>query len=102
VRLGEGASHPAILVDDAAVGTDQTRRFVYVVKADNTVEYRQVEPGALHEGMRVIQSGLAPGEHIVVNGLQRVRPGSSITPQQVAMRLPDGERPQRILADNQP
>jgi RND family efflux transporter MFP subunit len=102
VRLGEGASHPAILVDDAAVGTDQTRRFVYVVKADNTVEYRQVELGALHEGMRVIQSGLVPGEQIVVNGLQRVRPGATVTPQQVAMRLPDGERPAHILAVNTP
>lgn len=100
VKLGEGASHPAILVDDAAIGTDQTRRFVYVVKADNTVEYRTVEPGPLHEGMRVITSGLKAGEHIVVNGLQRVRPGSAVTPQQVAMRLPINEQRQQVLARN--
>ncbi len=101
VKLGEGASHSAILVDDAAIGTDQTRRFVYVVKADNTVEYRNVEPGSLHEGMRVVTSGLAAGEHIVVNGLQRVRPGAAITPQQVAMRLPTSEERQQVLAKNQ-
>jgi RND family efflux transporter MFP subunit len=100
VKLGEGASHPAILVDDAAIGTDQTRRFVYVVKADNTVEYRNVEPGPLHEGMRVVLSGLKAGEHIVVNGLQRVRPGSAVTPQQVAMRLPNSEQRQQVLARN--
>ncbi len=100
VKLGEGASHPAILVDDAAIGTDQTRRFVYVVKADNTVEYRNVEPGPLHEGMRVVLSGLTAGEHIVVNGLQRVRPGATVTPQQVAMRLPANEERQQVLARN--
>ncbi len=92
VKLGEGATHPAILIKDSAVGTDQTRRFVYVVKADNSVEYRQVQTGALHDGLREVRSGLAPGERIVVNGLQRVRPGATITPQQVAMREPrDGE-----------
>src|SRR5690606_12637714 len=54
VRLGEGATHSAILIDDRAVGTDQTRRFVYVVKPDNSLEFRQVELGALHEGLREI------------------------------------------------
>jgi RND family efflux transporter MFP subunit len=100
VRLGEGASHSAVLIDDAAVGTDQTRRFVYVVKADNTLEYRTVELGSLHEGLRVVRSGLTPGENIVVNGLMRVRPGATINPQQVAMRLPDDETTQLMLAKN--
>jgi RND family efflux transporter MFP subunit len=98
VRLGEGASHPAILIEDSAVGTDQTRRFVYVVKADNSLEYREVDIGALHEGLRVVRSGLTPGETIVVNGLMRVRPGVTINPQQVAMRLPAGEERQQMLA----
>jgi RND family efflux transporter MFP subunit len=100
VRLGEGASHPAVLIEDSAIGTDQTRRFVYVVKADNTVEYREVEPGALHEGLRVVRHGLADGERIVVNGLQRVRPGATISPQQVAMRLPADEERKVMLANN--
>jgi RND family efflux transporter MFP subunit len=86
VKLGEGASHPAILIKDSAVGTDQTRRFVYVVKADNTVEYREIQIGTLHDGLREVRSGLAAGERIVVNGLQRVRPGATVNPQQVAMR----------------
>jgi RND family efflux transporter MFP subunit len=100
VKLGEGASHTAIVIDDAAIGTDQTRRFVYVVKADNTVEYREIEPGPLHEGLRVVNRGLATGEKIVVNGLQRVRPGAAITPQPVAMRQPSNEEGQRRLASN--
>ncbi|MET0282619.1 MAG: efflux RND transporter periplasmic adaptor subunit [Steroidobacteraceae bacterium] len=100
VRLGEGASHSAILIEDSAVGTDQTRRFVYVVKADNTLEYREVDIGALHEGLRVVRSGLAAGETIVVNGLMRVRPGITINPQQVAMRLPADEERRQMLARN--
>jgi multidrug efflux system membrane fusion protein len=102
LRLGEGASHPAVLIEDSAVGTDQTRRFVYVVKADNTLEYREVELGALHEGLRVVRSGLAAGEHIVVKGLQRVRPGATVAPQEIAMRLPDDEGAKAILAKNLP
>ena len=102
VRLGEGATYPAILVEDRAIGTDQTRRFVYVVKPDNTLEFRQVELGSLHEGLRVVRAGLAPGERIVVNGLMRVRPGIAITPQQVAMRLPADEQGRRMVAENRP
>jgi multidrug efflux system membrane fusion protein len=102
VKLGEGATHQAILIEDRAVGTDQTRRFVYVVKADNSLEYREVELGALHEGLRVVRSGLTPGERIVVNGLMRVRPGATIDPQLVAMRLPAGEQDRQMVAGNLP
>jgi len=101
VKLGEGAIHQAILIEDRAVGTDQTRRFVYVVKPDNSLEYRDVELGPLHEGLRVVRSGLVPGERIVVNGLMRVRPGVTVEPQLVAMRLPDDED-RRIVAGNRP
>jgi RND family efflux transporter MFP subunit len=100
VKLGEGASHSAVLIEDSAVGTDQTRRFVYVVKADNSLEFREVQLGSLHQGLRVVEGGLRPGERIVVNGLMRVRPGITVNPQQVAMRLPAGER-QPQLASNQ-
>jgi RND family efflux transporter MFP subunit len=100
VKLGEGASHPAVLIKDAAVSTDQTRRFVYVVKADNSVEYRQVQLGSLHDGLREVRDGLATGERIVVNGLQRVRPGVTVTPQLVAMR--DVGNGQTMLASRQP
>jgi RND family efflux transporter MFP subunit len=102
VKLGEGATHSAILIEDRAVGTDQTRRFVYVVNADNSLEFRQVELGSLHEGLRVVRSGLTPGERIVVNGLMRVRPGITVAPEMVAMRVPAGEQPQTLLAGTQP
>ncbi len=102
VKLGEGATHQAILIEDRAVGTDQTRRFVYVVKADNSLEYRPVELGPLHEGLRVVRDGLAPGERIVVNGLMHVRPGVTVDPQLVAMRAPAGEEDRKIVAGNRP
>ena len=102
VKLGEGASHAAVLIEDNAVGTDQTRRFVYVAKADNTVEYREIGLGSLFEGLRIVDHGLTAGERIVVNGLQRIRPGAAITPQQVAMRLPADEERQQMLANARP
>lgn len=86
VKLGQGASYEAMLIKDSAIGTDQSRRFVYVVNGDNTVEYRTVDTGALFDGLRVVKNGLAPGDVIVVNGLQRVRPGAAISPEHVAMR----------------
>ena len=73
------------LISERAVGTDQDRKFVYVVKADNTAEYRLVTLGGFVDGLRVVRTGLTPGEKIVVNGLQRVRPGAPVTAQMVAM-----------------
>jgi multidrug efflux system membrane fusion protein len=77
-----------VLIHDAAIGTDQNRKYVYVVGADNKAEYRVVQLGPLVDGLRVARSGLKPGERIVVNGLQRVRPGAPITPEVVAMANP--------------
>ena len=87
VQLGGSAAQQtkAILISDRAVGTDQDRKFVYVVKADNTAEYRAVTLGPTHEGLRVVRDGIKPGEKIVVNGLQRVQPGAPVTAQLVAM-----------------
>jgi len=73
-------------VNERAVGTDQSKRFVMVVDADSKAEYREVTLGpALDDGLRVVTSGLKPGERIIVNGLQRVRPGVRVAPQQVRM-----------------
>lgn len=88
LQLLDSASHDAVLINDSAVGTDQTVRYVLVVAGGNKIEYRPVQLGPVIDGLRVVQSGLAPGETIVVNGLQRVRPGAQIQPQRVAM----GER----------
>lgn len=86
VRLGDmGSPRKAVLVVDRAIGTDQSKRFVLVVNGDSKAEYREVRIGRALEGLRVIEAGLEAGEVIVVNGLQRVRPGAPVTPQPVQM-----------------
>jgi multidrug efflux pump subunit AcrA (membrane-fusion protein) len=74
-----------VLIRDAAIGTDQDRKFVLVLKADSTVEYRRIEPGRVVEGLRIVSSGLRGGERIVVNGLQRARPGMKVIPKEEPM-----------------
>jgi multidrug efflux system membrane fusion protein len=83
IQLGGGAPHSAVLIDERAVGTDQDKRFVLVVDAHDKTAYREVRLGADEGGLRVVESGLKAGERIVVNGLQRVRPGDLVVPQPV-------------------
>jgi multidrug efflux system membrane fusion protein len=85
VQIGGGSEKPALLISDRAVGTDQSHKFVFVVGKDGKAEYREVKLGPVVEGLRVVKAGLHPGEKIVINGLQRVRPGSPITAQTVPM-----------------
>ena len=85
VQLGAADSRKAVLISDRAVATDQSRKYVFVVGADNKAEYRPVKLGPTVDGLRVVREGLKGGEKIVVNGLQRVRPGAPIAPQMVAM-----------------
>lgn len=85
VKVGGGSPHPAVMVDDAAVGTDQDKKYVMVVDKENRAQYREVTLGTQHEGLRIILKGLQPGERIVVNGLQRVRPNDVVKPNVVAM-----------------
>jgi RND family efflux transporter MFP subunit len=80
VRLAGADRHSAALIQDQAVGTDQDRKFVLVLKPGNTVEYRAIALGRMVDGLRAVQSGLVPGERIVINGLMRVRPGMKVTP----------------------
>lgn len=89
IRLGSGASRDALLIDEKAIGTDQDKRFVLVVDQANRAVYREVRTGANQDGLRVVSSGLKTGERIVVNGLQRVRPGDLVSPHPVAMTTPD-------------
>ena len=77
VRLPGSAPHQAILIPDAAVGADQSERFVLVVAGGKT-ERRVVELGPLHGGLRIVRAGLEPEEQIVIEGLQRVRPGAEV------------------------
>ncbi|MDB6157070.1 MAG: secretion protein HlyD [Gammaproteobacteria bacterium] len=85
VRLMGDKKYDALLINDSAVGTDQTVKYVLVVGADNKVEYRPVKLGPVIDGLRVVREGLKVNDTIVVNGLQRVRPGSPVTPTRVAM-----------------
>ena len=75
-----------MLVEDRAVGTDLDRRFVLVVGADKKIESRTVTLGPLVDGLRVVRKGLAAGELVVVNGLQRVRPGAQVDAKVAAMQ----------------
>jgi membrane fusion protein, multidrug efflux system len=82
VRLrlaGAGSSH-GLLIQDRAVGTDLSKKFVYVVTPKHAIEYRPVTLGPIVDGLRVVRSGLEVGESVVVNGLQRIRPGVQVTP----------------------
>ncbi|MGB5850702.1 MAG: efflux RND transporter periplasmic adaptor subunit [Rhodanobacter sp.] len=85
VQLQSGPAQPRVLVDDRAIGTDLGNQFVYVVDKEHKVQYRKVDTGALFHGLRVIDSGVHPSDLVVVNGLQRVRPGVEVNPQKVAM-----------------
>ena len=80
IRIPGSGLYPAVLVLDRAMGQDQSQKFVYVVGAGNAVQYRPVTTGPLIDGMRVIKSGLAPGERVIVEGQIRVRPGVVVDP----------------------
>src|SRR5690606_19638984 len=85
IRMGPPQSTRALLVTDRALGTDQDKKSVLVVGEDNKTAYREVKLGASVDGLRSVTSGLKAGERIVVNGLQRVRPGDVVQPQTVQM-----------------
>ena len=85
VRLIGGEDHDAVLIEDRAVGTDLSKKFVLTLTKDNRIEYRLVELGPEINGLRVVTRGLAPNELIVVNGLQHVRPGQSVAATRVPM-----------------
>ena len=85
VHMGAAATRPALLVNEAAVGTDQDKRFVYVVDKTHKVSYREVTLGGTINGLRIVQSGLKSGEHVVIDGVQHVGPGTVVAEQPVAM-----------------
>jgi multidrug efflux system membrane fusion protein len=82
VRLPIGQPHPALLVIDRAIGSEQGQKFVYVVDADNKIQYRRVKTGPLQEdGLRVITDGLKADDSVLVGGIQQVRPQMQIQPE---------------------
>ena len=88
IRLPVSERHTALMVDEKAIGTDQSQKFVLTLTSTNTVQYRAIGLGVAIDGMRVVNSGLQAGEEIVVNGLQRVRPGSPVTAEHIAAPAP--------------
>ena len=86
VRLEGGGSYGGCLAKDDAVVTDLNQKYVYVLAKDNKAEYRAVDIGAMSEGLRVFRKGLREGDLVVVSGLQRVRPGSTVAPKRTTMR----------------
>jgi len=88
LRVPIGKPKPALLVTERALGSDQGQRFVLVVNDKNVVEYRPLKIGSLQEGLRVIDAGLTPSDWVIVNGIQRVRPGVTVKPVQAPMPTP--------------
>ncbi|WP_335943980.1 efflux RND transporter periplasmic adaptor subunit [Pseudomonas sp. G166] len=80
VLLPGSASHPATLIEDSAIGTDQDKKYVLVVDAEGRVQYRQVKPGIRQGALRVIDQGIAPEEQVVVNSLHLATPGTQVDP----------------------
>jgi RND family efflux transporter MFP subunit len=79
VRVPSSSIKKTPLVPEQAVGTDQSQKFVLVLGSDSTVQYRAVKLGPAIDGLRMVREGVHAGEEIVVNGLQRVRPGAKVT-----------------------
>lgn len=79
VKLSEGKPVSALLIDDKAVLTDQDRKYVYVLGGDGTVARRDVVLGRMIDELRVVNKGLAPGERVIVSGVQKVYPGAKAT-----------------------
>jgi RND family efflux transporter MFP subunit len=83
IRVPLGQVENALLVPDLALGVDQQGEYVLVVDADNKVEYRSVTTGSLFNGMRVITKGIGPNDRVIVKGIQKARPGATVTPTEV-------------------
>jgi RND family efflux transporter MFP subunit len=81
VRLPVSGPQPTLLISEHAIGTDQSQKFVLAVGADNTAVYRTVKLGGSADGKRIVRTGVNPGDRIIVNGLQRVRPGMTVNPE---------------------
>jgi hypothetical protein len=82
VRVPASPPYTALLVPDAAIGTEQARKYVLVVDGENLVRQKYVTPGQMSGDLRVVKDGLAADDRVVVNGLMRARPGIKVNPQE--------------------
>jgi multidrug efflux system membrane fusion protein len=85
VQMGQARAEQGLVINERAVGTDQNKKFVFVVGDDNKTAWREVTLGGASDGLRIVTSGLTAGERIVVNGLQRIRPGATVVPEALPM-----------------
>jgi multidrug efflux system membrane fusion protein len=91
LRVPGSGNYPALLLPDRAVSSDQSQKFVYVVNQEKKVEFRPVKIGPIIDGLRVVSSGLKPGEWVVVEGLIRVRPGLVVEAKPVEPKTPEAK-----------
>jgi multidrug efflux pump subunit AcrA (membrane-fusion protein) len=91
IRVPIGKAKKSLLVTERAIGTDQGQKFLYVVDKKDEVVFRPIELGPMHDGLRVVAEGLKAGESVIIDGLQRVRPGSVVAPKPGNMRSRPGE-----------
>ncbi|MBS9479085.1 efflux RND transporter periplasmic adaptor subunit [Ancylobacter radicis] len=98
VRMGRAKIEQALVISERAVGTDQDKKFVFVVDDANKATYREIKLGAQSDGLRVVTRGLKEGERIVVNGLQRVRPGALLAPEIVPMETASADSNASVTA----
>lgn len=97
LRMGQPKQQTLVMVDERAIGTDQDKKFVMVVGTDNRAVYRSITLGGSVEGLRIVTSGLNAGDRVVVNGLQRVRPGALVKLEMAEM----GNRGSQTAASNE-
>lgn len=97
LRMPVSPSHRALLVSERALDNDQGQKVVYVVDKDDKVVSRAVRLGAMHNGLREVTDGLRPGERVIVNGLQQVRPGATVEPKLVRMPTPNVANPNETV-----
>lgn len=102
IRLPIGTPHKATLVAERALGTEQGQRYLFVVNDKDEIVYRKVKLGSLQGGLRVIEEGVAMGEKVVVNGLQRVRQGSKVEAKLVPMPSAEPPASKNVLVDKTP
>jgi RND family efflux transporter MFP subunit len=93
IRVPGSSPYEALLIPDVAIGTEQVRKFVYVVDGENTAKQKYVTLGSLRGGLRVVKDGISADDRVVINGLNRVRPNIKVTPQEQGATPPAGGAP---------
>ena len=87
VRLAGSGTHPVILLPDAAIGSDQAEKFVWVVDDQNRAQYRRIHVGGLYQGLRIVRDGVTVNDRVIVAGTQRARPGAEVVAEEVPIAV---------------